>query len=153
MAASRVSTSGAYSSSFLRATINLKTSDQNVGSIQTIPELIEHNAEHNPQHLFCLQARKGNAEPLPLSHLQLKQSIIQCSAWLVANVAEVALPRKIGNILFAKCPPLALFMESNVGLLIHLYSCISSGIPVDCPPSAAKSHVLTYSRCCYYLLA
>ena len=153
MASSRVPTTEAYSS-FSRATINLQTSDQAVDEgIRTVPELIEHNAEHNPRHLFCLQARKGTAEPLPLSHLQFKQSIIQCSAWLVANIAEVTLPRKIDNGLFAKCPPLALFMESNVGLLIYLYSCISSGIPVSTSPTASEYQVLTDSRCCYYPLA
>jgi acyl-CoA synthetase (AMP-forming)/AMP-acid ligase II len=119
-------------SSFFRANINLQTQD--ITSIQTIPQLIEHNATHNPHYPFCIQAQKQtqHAPPqlLSVSHLELKRAIVQCQAWLVQTLVDLKLPSSSNHGMVCKGPPVALYVESDVGLLIHLFSLMSLGVPV-----------------------
>lgn len=129
---STTTTTATAISSFSRANINLQTQDNT--SIQTIPELIEHNATHNPHYPFCIQAQKQTQHAPPqlhsVSHLQLKRAIVQCQAWLLKTLAELKLPSSSNDGTVCKGPPVALFVESDVGLLIHLFSLMSLGVPV-----------------------
>ena len=116
--------------SFTRASINLYT--QETTSIRTVPELIEYNATHNSHHLFCIQAQKqiedGRPQLLCVSHLQLKRAITQCQAWLVNTLSEPKLPSSSAD--GTVCAPVALYVDSDVGLLIHLFSLMGLGVPV-----------------------
>ena len=121
---------------FNRAEICLR--DTGVG-IQTVPELIEYNARENASHPFCIQSRKSGTdgsssdwEFITISHLQLKQSILRCSSWLCEGIEGMRLPRKNSTTdqEFVKGPPVALFMESDFGLLVHQLSLVSLGVPV-----------------------
>lgn len=119
---------------FIRAVINLHVQDKS--SIQTIPELIEHNAALNPHHFFCIQAQKrihsaGPEELLSVSHVQLKCAILSCQTWLLSSIAELKLPTLVNGHIRGKGLPVALFVESDVGLLIHLFSLMSLGVPVS----------------------
>lgn len=119
---------------FRRAEINLQTIEERDDQVRTVPQLIEYNASHNPNHLFCVQVKKqGKSASQPfhtISHLQLKQAISSCSKWLVENVKELRLTRKADDGKVLKGQPMALFMESDVGLLIHKWSLMSLGVPV-----------------------
>jgi acyl-CoA synthetase (AMP-forming)/AMP-acid ligase II len=121
---------------FSRANINLQTQDDT--SIQTVPELIEYNATNNPHHPFCIQAQKQSQDARPrllsVSHLQLKRAIAQCQAWLVNTLVELKLPSISSDGTVYKGPPVALYVESDVGLLIHLFSLMSLGVPVRLHP-------------------
>lgn len=124
---------------FKQAPINLQTFEEDRISIRTIPELIEFNAEHNPSQLFCLQGTRATQNvpetlQVSVSHLQLKHAILRCSARLIAEVAEIKVPSKIDGGKFVKCQPVALFVDSDVGLLIHLFALMSLGIPVSLLP-------------------
>jgi hypothetical protein len=107
------------------------------GHIRTLPELIEYNARVNPEHIFCVQARKekegesNKSEFLTITHLQLRQAISNCSKWLVQNVGELSRPRRDESGVVRKGSPIALLMESDVGILFHLFSCMSLGVPVS----------------------
>jgi acyl-CoA synthetase (AMP-forming)/AMP-acid ligase II len=125
------------SASFIPAKIDTRLPTDQRDNIRSLPELIEHNARHNPNHIFCVQARKKSstelARPglLEVTHLQLKTAIIQCSRWLVAHVGELRRPHKDGDSdKIIRGPPIALFMESDIGILIHLFSLLSLGVPV-----------------------
>lgn len=126
---------------FSRAKINLHTQDST--SIQSIPELIEYNAIYNPRHLFCIQAQKqiqdGRPQLLYVSHLQLKLAIAECQVWLANTLVELKLPSSstTGTI----CAPVALYVESDVGLLIHLFSLMGLGVPVRLHPNESRSCV------------
>lgn len=121
--------------SFVAADIDVQLKD--VNNIKSIPELIEHNASYNPNHPFCLQAQKHshdrNAPPqlISISHLQLKQAILQCQSRLskILDALRIAKPVSVGDD--GKSPPIALYVESDVGLLIHLFSFLGLGIPVS----------------------
>jgi hypothetical protein len=127
------------SSTFTAATVILRPSEKDGNRIRTVPELIEYNARENADHVFCIQARKpgvdGNASNrlLSVTHLQIKQAILQCEAWLTASIAELKLPYKGSGGNVFKGPPIALLVESDIGLLIHLLSGISLGVPVSMP--------------------
>lgn len=101
-----------------------------------MPELIDFNAEHNADQLFCLQATKETqntpqAKPVAITHIQLKRAILRCSKRLIAEIEELKQPHKKDDGQFVKCQPVALFGESDVGLLIHLFALMSLGVPVS----------------------
>ena len=124
--------------SFARAA-NLDLGLEDETGIQTVPELIEHNALRNPHHCFCIQAQKQVQDAtglrlLSISHLQLKRAIARCQAWLVNVVDKVQLPSSSHDGRVSKGLPVALFVESDVGLLIHLFASIALGVPVRLRP-------------------
>lgn len=99
-----------------------------------MPELIEYNAQYNPNHPFCVQAAEKGATDLTLlivTHLQLKQAILRCSAWLVANIVELRLPQKSYGGKVVKGAPIALLTDSDISLLFHLLSLMGLGVPVS----------------------
>lgn len=118
---------------FKPARINLRPSEEDRNEIRTVPELIDYNAEHNADQLFCLQATKETpkAKPVAITHAQLKRAILRCSTRLVTEIAELKQPYKNDEGRFVKCQPVALFVESDVGLLIHLFALMSLGVPVS----------------------
>lgn len=122
------------SAPFVPASIELTASKAAKHLVRTVPELIQFNALHNPDHLFCIQAKKAQEESNPaflnITFAQLKQAILRCSAWLVANIAELLLPHEDSTDKIVRGPPIALFVDSNVGLLIYQYALMALGVPV-----------------------
>ncbi|KAL9005017.1 MAG: hypothetical protein Q9188_002198 [Gyalolechia gomerana] len=125
---------GSYNAStvFIQGKVNLQAPDES--DIHTVPELIEHNALHNPHHLFCTQAQKQSPLPgfnlQPVSHLQLRLSIARCQAWLVRKITQLRTPLVKSDGTVEKGGPIALLVESDVGLLVHLFSFMGLGVPV-----------------------
>jgi acyl-CoA synthetase (AMP-forming)/AMP-acid ligase II len=124
-----------HATPFLPAKICLDPPSPQSSEIRTLPELLEYNSRHNPEHLFCLQAKKRDKnvpyELISVTHLQLKRAVLQCSNWIVSNIPELELPRRQEDGEVVKGRPVALFMESDVGLVIQLLSLLSLGIPVS----------------------
>ena len=130
-------------------TISLRLGDPDERTIRTIPQLIEFNARHNSDHVFCIQARKQQSS-VSVSHFQLKQAILQCSDWLTSSVKQVKLPYEDGDGGLCRGPPIALAMNSDFGLLVHLLSLLSLGVPVlllsaRLSPSAIRHLILETS--------
>ena len=116
--------------SFRRARLAIEVHGDQRGSIRTLPELVEFNAENNPEHLFCLQANKIG-EPTSITHLQLKHAILRCSSWLRDHVSGFREPevRDDGKVL--RAAPIALFMESDAGIFVFFLSLMAAGVPVS----------------------
>lgn len=92
--------------------------------IRTFPDLIRFNAENNPEHTFCVQAEK-QSDGLGLRRitcLELIHSVAKCSQWLKDNVART----EAGNN-----STVALLMDSDIGILLHLFALMSLGMPVS----------------------
>lgn len=120
---------------FKQATINLRQTDGTDDGIKTLPELIDFNATHNPHHLFCLQpARSADGTqsdpPLAIDYLQFRNAIFQCSERLREEISDLKSPEKDSDGKYVKYGPVALFMESGLGVLIHLFALMSLGVPV-----------------------
>jgi hypothetical protein len=104
--------------------------------IRCLPDLILHNALHNPGHLFCIhtthspKASHAQFKFTGVTFAELALAVEGCCAWILANVPGVhaADVDKDGSI--RKSRPLALFMESDLGLFIHLVASLTLNIPV-----------------------
>ena len=120
----------ARTAQFVPARISPFSKENRDRSIRTIPELVEYNASSNADHVFCIQIEKRANDSQIITYGQLKQAILHCSRWLVNNIHDLGLPTKSENGEIIKGKPVALFMESNFGILTHLLSLLSLGVPV-----------------------
>lgn len=113
-----------------------------VDAIQSLPDLILFNARENPNHTFCLQAEsntevdESNATPepfslLPVTFRQLAGAIHVCAATLRKSVPERCLLSRGEGDNECALAPVALLLESNVGLFIYLATLLSMQIPVS----------------------
>lgn len=103
--------------------------------VNTLPEILDFNAKHNLEHLFCLQTRKHKYEPrdetVEINFLKLKRLVEQCSVWLARNVKGIKRPHLDDGGRLVKAAPVALFLDSDIGLLTYLLSLLSIGVPVS----------------------
>lgn len=136
---------------FEPADIDLKQSLASA-PIRTIPELIEFNAKANPDSLYCVQALKTqDGETKRASQVtmrQLRNAIWRCSgdlrAWLIGLDDSSATNESRTHV---KPDPVALLLDSDLGLLLHLFSLLSLGVPIillsPCLNPASIQHLLT----------
>ncbi|KDQ12505.1 hypothetical protein BOTBODRAFT_176443 [Botryobasidium botryosum FD-172 SS1] len=97
----------------------------------TLPSLLEFDAKHNPDHLFCLQYHRDTSlPPHRIRIADLQAAVLRCSAWL-AEKGLVAPPQWVDGKL-VKASPVALLMASDVGLFIFLLALLRVGVPVVC---------------------
>lgn len=104
--------------------------DPTTGSgIRTLPALVDFHGENNPQHLFCLQVKRDNRF-VRVSYERLQHAIVRCQAWLEEQAIDLHPPIVDINGHVKKCSPMAILMESHVGLAIYVLACMGKGIPV-----------------------
>ncbi|KAL2067492.1 hypothetical protein VTL71DRAFT_1917 [Oculimacula yallundae] len=121
---------------FIPAKIGVREDDFVLDTIRTLPELIAYNARVNPEHIFCVQTRKSTeqqssrSQSVRVTHLQLARAIRKCSEWLVHNVGEIRRPWRDESGAIHKGSPVALLMESDVGIIFHLLAFMKLGVPV-----------------------
>jgi acyl-coenzyme A synthetase/AMP-(fatty) acid ligase/nucleoside-diphosphate-sugar epimerase len=118
---------------FRRPKIKLYPAGHETAYIRTLPEVIEFNAKENPHHAFCLQAKKSPycSVPtlIPVTNVQLREAISHCAAWLQSSI-QLQLPTVSEDGTVRKGAPVALLLESDVGLWIHEMALLSLGVPV-----------------------
>lgn len=115
---------------FVKAKVDFFSSERKENYVHSLPELIDFNAAHNPDHLFCIQAR-SNEPFINVTNAQFKVAVDQCAQWIADNVKLPTVATK--NDLVER-PPVALLMESDFGLIVHQFALVSMGIPVCYPP-------------------
>ncbi|KAK7709575.1 putative secondary metabolism biosynthetic enzyme [Botryosphaeria dothidea] len=102
-------------------------------AIKSLPDLVDFNARENPNHLFCLQSYKTAEDSHfridRVSHLLFKQAILRCARWLGTDVSGLTLPHTGADGTFVKGPPVAILLESSVGLLVHEMALMGLGVP------------------------
>ncbi|KAI8630830.1 acetyl-CoA synthetase-like protein [Xylariaceae sp. FL1651] len=106
-------------------------------AISSLPDLIQFNARHNPDNVFCLQAE---SETPPQAHADsvgrhysackitfksLERAVSSCARWIYNNVP---LPGPDSDAAARK--PIALFLESDFGLFLHLAALLTLDVPV-----------------------
>lgn len=116
-------------------------------SICCISDLIHFNAVNNPDHVFCLQSRQVSndyASKFEITHItysQLAEAVDRCCDWILSN-APGALEARLGQDgSVYKSAPVALFMESDVGLFIYLVALLTLNIPVLLPWSRVSDEI------------
>ena len=97
--------------------------------IRTLPALVDFHGENNPQHLFCFQVERDNRF-VRVSYERLQHAIVRCQAWLEEQAIGLHPPTMDTDGHVKKCAPVAILMESHVGLAIYVLACMGMGIPV-----------------------
>lgn len=107
-------------------------------SLRSLPELVHYNAIHNPNHVFCLQSSQPSGTPeqihfIPITYHQLASAVEDCSSWLLNTIPDAhaaELKAGPGGPTVKKALPIALFLESDVGLFIYIIALLTLNIPV-----------------------
>lgn len=113
----------------------LGTNDILASDISSLPDLIQFNARENPHHVFALQAesnegaRNGRHDGYKVTQInfqQLDQMVHSCASW----VHRVAIPTSQNDEL-GEQKPIAIYVESGLGLFVYLAALLSMNIPVN----------------------
>lgn len=109
-------------------------------TISSLPNLIRYNAKENPDHIFCVQAElisreaQGAAANVSrydarrITFRQLDKAVDTCATW-IHKMVKSSSPKTS-----AHTPrPIALYLESDIGLFIHLAALLAMDIPVGSP--------------------
>ena len=97
--------------------------------ILTLPAIVDFHGHNNPQHLFCLQVERDNRF-VRVSYERLQHAVVRCQAWLKEQTIGLHSPIVDTDGHVKKCAPIAILMESHVGLAIYVLACMGMGIPV-----------------------
>ncbi|KAF6788140.1 gluconate kinase [Colletotrichum sojae] len=132
--------SGTHVRPFVRPAVNFASDKRLEGHLHSLPELIDFNAVHNPSHTFCVQAKPTGSFDT-ISHAEFKVAVSRCAAWLRQNLPT---RKTSGGFPLTETAPVALFMESDVGLVIYEFALISIGVPplvmsARLPPAAVNA--------------
>lgn len=111
---------------FVKPAVNFAFKDRLEDCIHSIPELIDFNSIHNENHPFCIQA-KSDAPSDIFTHGDFKIALANCIQWIRDNVP---LRKTTNPKARTKMAPVALFMQSDFGLVIYEFALISLGVPV-----------------------
>ena len=113
-------------STFIRPHINIGYGNDRPSGVSSLPDLIEFDAQHNPDHLFGLQSRVGDAPPCEITFSQLQTAVENASSWLVhSGVTTGRTSRE------TKVPPVAILLGSDVGIFMYMAALNRLGTPVS----------------------
>ncbi|KAL8994550.1 MAG: hypothetical protein Q9169_005514 [Polycauliona sp. 2 TL-2023] len=107
-------------------------SDAELSPIRSLPELVLFNALHNPRHAFChqsSQAAAGQIDSVPITFHQLAVAVENCCSWLLETIPNAHPAKLNGDHHVRKAASVALFLESDVGLFIHVLALLTLNIP------------------------
>jgi acyl-CoA synthetase (AMP-forming)/AMP-acid ligase II len=111
---------------FRRPHLNLGYIPDKPEGVNGLPELIEFNAVHNPDSIFCLQARAKGAPPYQITFVKLQTAVERCCAWLLASGSTNN--RNEGE----KSPdPVGILLGSDITIFIYMAALLRLGTPVS----------------------
>lgn len=105
-------------------------------TIRSLPDLIEYNARENPSHVFCVQFKQSKAGAaaglgfVNVTFEELKEAIDRCCLWLLQHIPDAHQAESSSDGSVRKSAPVALFVESDLGLFIHVAALLTLNIPV-----------------------
>ncbi|KAK7419763.1 hypothetical protein QQX98_003135 [Neonectria punicea] len=109
---------------FVKPAVNFASLERLDGCLHSLPELVDFNAQNNADHPFCIQAKSDGLDTF--THADFKTAVANCAAWIKENVPLRASTEPNG---LTKMAPVALFMQSDFGLVIHEFALLSIGVP------------------------
>ena len=109
--------------------------------LRSLPDLVYFDAIHNPHHVFCLQSSQaaGTTDGIgftSITYHQLATAVELCCSWLLKTIPSAHAAELKGGRVVKKASPVALFLESDVGLFIHIIALLTLNIPVRHEDSA-----------------
>jgi len=112
---------------FRRPHLNLGYIPDKPEGVNGLPELIEFNAIHNPDSIFCVQARAGDhSTPCQITFAQLQVAVERCCVWLLTSGSTNG--RKEGEIYPA---PVGILLGSDITIFIYMAALVRLGTPVS----------------------
>lgn len=112
-------------STFIRPHLNLGYGDDRDDGVNTLPDLVEFAATHNPDHIFGQQYRSNDASPCVITFSEFATAVERASAWLVNAGATTGRTEREVNL-----PPVALLLGSDVTLFMFMCALLRIGTPV-----------------------
>lgn len=91
--------------------------------------LVDFHGKHNPHHIFCTQTTR-HRNLVPVSDAKQQSATAGCQAKLRAENSSLHPPTVDADGVVTKCAPLAIMMESHVGLAIYVLACMGMGVLV-----------------------
>lgn len=113
----------------------------NSNKICSLLHLVDFNAFHNPELVFCLQESKDGEKLRRITYKELAQAVGRCTGWLNHQNIEVAPRQQKGEAPRVKPAPVALLMSSDITLFIYMLALMRLGVPVHLPPSEDLSTI------------
>lgn len=114
-------------STFIRPHINLGYGNDRPDGINTLPDLVEFAAKHNPDHIFGQQLRANDpTNPCIITFSQFASAVERASAWLVGVGATTGRTKRE-----VKVPPVAILLGSDIGLFAYMCALLRIGTPVS----------------------
>ena len=120
---------------FKRPPLDLPTSSQNGTSpsnaykIRSLLDLVDYNAFHNPDLIFCLQELKDSLHPRQITYRELAEAVGRCTGWLGYQNVKFGPVQSDGSS-EAKHAPVGLLMSSDITLFIYVLALMRLGVPV-----------------------
>ena len=117
---------------FCRPHLNLGYAPDRPEGVNSLPELIEFNAKHNPDHIFGLQIRAGDdTTPCEITFEEFQHAVERASAWLVGTGATAGRTKRD-----TPTPPVGILLGSDIGIFVYMAALLRIGTPVCfCFPS------------------
>ncbi|KAL9599306.1 MAG: hypothetical protein Q9219_003933 [cf. Caloplaca sp. 3 TL-2023] len=111
-------------------------------TIRSLPDLIQFNAENNPDHVFCVQEERSKGRPAGLVQItfsQLRDIVAQCIERISSHLVGLNSPEADTN-----ATPIGLFLESDVTLFVHISALLWMKIPVVLISKRLNSHAVAH---------
>jgi hypothetical protein len=114
-------------STFIRPHLNLGYVEDQLGAVNSLPELIEFAAQHNPDHIFGVQTRVGeDACPCEITFSDLRDAMEHTSAWLVSTGVTTGRTQRDQVV-----SPVGILLGSDIGIFIYMAALLRIGTPVS----------------------
>jgi acyl-CoA synthetase (AMP-forming)/AMP-acid ligase II len=111
---------------FRRPHLNLGYLPDKPEGVNGLVGLIEFNAVHNPDSIFCLQIRAKGVSPCRITFANLQSAVERCCAWLLASGCTNSRDRG------GKCPsPVGVLLGSDITIFIYTAALLRLGTPVS----------------------
>lgn len=104
-------------------------SPSNAYKIRSLLDLVDYNAFHNPDFIFCLQDSKDSLKPQQITYRQLAEAVGRCTGWLASQNIKLCSDQS-GRSSEANHAPVALLMSSDITLFIYVLALMRLGVPV-----------------------
>ena len=122
---------------FRRPHLNLGYHPDKPGGVNGLAELIEFNAVHNPDSIFCLQTRTKGVAPCQITFAELYVAVKRCCAWLLASGSTISRDED------EKCPaPVGVMLGSDITIFIYTAALLRLGTPV----STEKNNIIAIAK-------
>lgn len=115
---------------FVRPTVNCGYGKDEPNGVSSVQELLEFNAHHNPDHIFCTQFKKdASGKPHTLHEITFRQilkAVDRASAWLVKSGCTSGRSKQEETV-----APVGILLSSDITIFIYIAALLRIGTPVS----------------------